>query len=61
MNPLRAVGYIRVSTEEQAQGFSLDAQAERIKAFALSQDYTLLAIHKDDGLSAKDLRLFRVL
>ncbi len=55
MSPLRAVGYIRVSTEEQVQGFSLDAQAERIKAFAISQDYTLAAIHRDEGYSAKDL------
>jgi site-specific DNA recombinase len=50
-----AIGYVRVSTEEQAQGFSLNAQEERIRAFALSQDYTLAAVHRDDGYSAKDL------
>jgi site-specific DNA recombinase len=37
------------------QGFSLDAQVERIKAYALSQDYTVLAMLRDDGFSAKDL------
>lgn len=51
----KAVGYVRVSTEEQVQGFSLDAQVDRIKAYALSQDYALIEIHRDDGYSAKDL------
>ncbi|MBA7702370.1 hypothetical protein ES703_111135 [subsurface metagenome] len=34
-NDLRAVGYIRVSTEEQnKRGISLQNQEQRIKAFA---------------------------
>jgi DNA invertase Pin-like site-specific DNA recombinase len=32
--PLRAVAYVRESTEEQGQGFSLDAQREAIRTFA---------------------------
>ncbi|MBI5400196.1 recombinase family protein [Candidatus Saganbacteria bacterium] len=50
-----AVGYIRVSSEEQVEGFSLNAQEERIRAYAKSQDYHLLEIYRDDGYSAKDL------
>ncbi|MHA1331607.1 MAG: recombinase family protein, partial [Candidatus Hodarchaeales archaeon] len=52
---IKAVGYIRVSTDEQVSGFSLDAQEERIKAYAKSQDYVLVDTYKDDGYSAKDL------
>jgi site-specific DNA recombinase len=49
------VGYIRVSTDEQVEGFSLDAQEERIRAYAKSQDYTLIEIYRDNGYSAKNL------
>ena len=50
-----ACGYIRVSSDEQIEGFSLDAQLERIQTYAKSQDYNLGKIYKDDGYSAKDL------
>ena len=52
----KAVGYIRVSTDEQAQdGFSLGAQREAITAFAKSQGYELVTIIEDAGVSgAKD-------
>jgi site-specific DNA recombinase len=49
-----AVGYCRVSTTGQAeQGVSLEAQGERVKAWAAAQGYTLLAVHVDAGLSGK--------
>gem|GEM_PF-153203 len=50
-----AVGYVRVSSDEQVEGFSLEAQEEKIKAFAISQDYHLVEIYCDEGYSAKDL------
>lgn len=53
--PIRAVGYVRVSTDEQVQGFSLEGQAGRIRSYAESQDYSLECIYRDDGYSAKDL------
>jgi hypothetical protein len=37
-SPQRAVAYIRESTEEQGQGFSLDAQRESIRRFAPEND-----------------------
>lgn len=48
----RAVGYVRVSTEHQAQeGVSLDAQQARIRAWCEANVYTLENVHVDAGLS----------
>lgn len=52
----KAVGYIRVSTEQQASdGVSLQAQREKIEAFARLYEYELIAIVEDAGASAKTL------
>ncbi len=51
---MRLVGYVRVSTEEQAtEGVSLDAQRERLEAYALAHNAELLAIESDEGISGK--------
>src|SRR5688500_8015336 len=48
----KAVGYIRVSTEEQAQhGFGLEAQERAVRAFAESQGYELVDLVSDPGVS----------
>ncbi|MBL8632839.1 MAG: recombinase family protein [Myxococcales bacterium] len=53
---LRAVGYVRVSTDQQAmEGVSLDAQQVRIRAHCVSQDIELVDIVIDEGFSAKSL------
>jgi DNA invertase Pin-like site-specific DNA recombinase len=50
------VGYIRVSTEGQAEeGVSLEAQRARLEAFALATDLLLVGVEVDAGLSAKTL------
>ena len=50
-----AIGYIRVSTEGQAQdGVSLDAQRAKIEAWALLNDYELATVHVDAGISGKN-------
>ena len=50
----QAVGYVRVSTEGQAQeGVSLEAQAARVSAWALAHGRTLAGMHVDAGLSGK--------
>lgn len=50
----RAVGYVRVSTEEQArEGSSLDAQRARIASWCELNGYTLEGVFSDDGLSGK--------
>lgn len=57
MDKGRCVGYVRVSTEEQAVGgVSLAAQEERIRAFALATDRPLESIIIDAGESAKSLK-----
>jgi site-specific DNA recombinase len=48
----RAVGYIRVSTQDQAnEGVSLAAQRAKITAWCQVNDYDLVAIFEDAGLS----------
>lgn len=48
----RAIGYVRVSTEEQAEtGLGLDIQRERVRAFIESQGYELLEVVEDAGFS----------
>ena len=55
-NHITAVGYVRVSTDEQArEGISLEAQEERIKAMAIAKGWSLLDIIKDAGYSGKNL------
>lgn len=52
MRSMKAVGYVRVSTEEQArEGVSLGAQRAKLEAWALSQDAELVAIFEDAGIS----------
>jgi DNA invertase Pin-like site-specific DNA recombinase len=54
---MKAIGYIRVSTEEQAaHGISLDAQRAKIEAYAVTKDLELVGIVEDAGKSAKDLK-----
>ena len=53
---MKAVGYIRVSTEDQAkEGISLDNQEAKIKGYASVLDLDLVEIIKDEGASAKSL------
>ena len=47
-----AVGYVRVSTEDQAtEGVSIEAQQAKLAAWCLVNDCELLATHTDAGLS----------
>lgn len=53
---MRVVIYVRVSTTDQVEeGYSLDAQIDRCKAYALSQDWEVTNIYIEEGESAKDL------
>ena len=52
---MKAIGYIRVSTEGQAtEGVSLDAQASKIRAYCELNDFELVEIICDAGKSAKN-------
>lgn len=49
---MRAVGYVRVSTEGQAvEGVSLDMQRAKLAAWAELHDAELVAVYADDGVS----------
>lgn len=53
----KIVAYLRVSTSGQADGgVSLEAQREKLKAYALALDLELVAIVEDAGYSAKTLK-----
>jgi site-specific DNA recombinase len=46
-----------VSTEDQAkQGFSLEAQRERLEAYCLARDWTVAEKYVDDGHSGRNVR-----
>ena len=52
----KAIGYIRVSTTEQAvEGVSLDAQRTKIAAWATANDFELAAIYEDAGITGTSL------
>ena len=53
---IRAVGYVRVSTELQVnEGVSLETQRVRIRAHCVAHEIDLIEIISDDGISAKSL------
>lgn len=55
-NPNVMVGYLRVSTNEQAaSGAGLEAQEAAIRAEATRRGWTLHAIHTDAGISGRSL------
>jgi site-specific DNA recombinase len=54
---MNVVGYIRVSTEDQArEGVSLAAQQAKLEAYGVVKDWTLVEVIRDEGASAKHLR-----
>ena len=53
---VRAIGYVRVSTEQQSvEGVSLDAQKIKLAAHCTAQDIHLVEIIADEGVSAKSI------
>jgi site-specific DNA recombinase len=53
---MNAIGYIRVSTEDQAkEGVSLDNQKSKIVAYCQLKDLNLSEIIEDAGISAKNI------
>jgi len=52
---MRAALYVRVSTEDQArEGFSLDAQTERLKAYCRFKEWTISDIYREEGYSGRN-------
>ena len=56
MSAIKAIGYIRVSTRDQAEsGASLASQRTKIEAYAVLHDLELVEVIEDAGYSAKSL------
>src|SRR5438034_2325756 len=56
LNGMQAIGYVRVSTDRQAElGVSLEAQESKIRAMATIHSAELLEVIVDGGESAKSL------
>lgn len=47
--------YVRVSTDMQVEGYSIDAQIELVKAYCKSKEWDDYKIYIDPGFSGKDL------
>ena len=47
--------YTRVSTSMQVDGFSLDAQKERLRRYAEFQEFTIAGEYSDEGKSGKNI------
>lgn len=56
MNKKQAIGYVRVSTQKQAtDGLSIEAQIDKIRAWAILNDYELIHTFVDEGISGKNV------
>lgn len=47
----RVACYVRVSTENQLENYSIDEQTERLKAFCKAKDWTITKFYTDGGYS----------
>ena len=50
--PTVAAVYVRVSSKEQVEGYSLDAQRRACRDFCMARGYTIVADYADEGVSA---------
>jgi site-specific DNA recombinase len=50
---MRAALYVRVSSKEQVQGYSLDAQTRAIESYCTQHDYEVVARYRDEARSAR--------
>ena len=55
--PIRVAIYTRVSTEDQAkEGFSLDAQLEKLRAYCTARGWPIAGEYVDEGYSGRKTR-----
>lgn len=55
--PVKAAIYTRVSTEDQAkEGFSLDAQLEKLRSYCKARDWVVAGEYVDEGYSGRKTR-----
>lgn len=49
--PTNCACYVRVSTENQLENYSIDEQIDRLKAYCKAKDYTIVKFYTDGGYS----------
>ena len=55
--PNKVALYIRVSTQEQAQeGYSIDAQTERLTAYCKARGWPIAKTYTDPGFSGSNIQ-----
>jgi len=55
--PVKVAIYTRVSTEDQAkEGFSLDAQLDKLRSYCKARDWIVAGEYIDDGYSGRNLK-----
>ncbi|WP_250283157.1 recombinase family protein [Frankia sp. CiP1_Cm_nod2] len=50
---MKLIGYIRVSTDRQVDGYGLDVQEKALRAWARTTGHRIDTIHRDEGVSGK--------
>lgn len=53
---MRAIIYLRVSSDDQVSGTSLDTQEQACRRIAEARQYEILAVYREEGVSAKTAR-----
>lgn len=48
---MKIIGYTRVSTDNQTEGYGLQVQEDRIKAYAKDQGHSLEGVFREEGVS----------
>jgi site-specific DNA recombinase len=56
---LKLIGYLRVSTARQREGFSLEAQREAIERYCQARGYELVAIEEESESAIKTRPVFQ--
>jgi DNA invertase Pin-like site-specific DNA recombinase len=51
---MKIIGYSRVSSDEQASGFSLNAQEDAIERYCKNNGHDLISVYKEDNTGFKD-------
>lgn len=54
--PVKCYTYTRVSTSVQVDGYSLDAQREKLRKYAEYQNMTIVGEYSDEGFSGKNIQ-----
>jgi len=52
----RAAAYVRVSSEEQTDGWSLEGQEKQIRDYAERNGYEVVQVYRDETTGSKDKR-----